>query len=122
MLPGFVDAHTHSVFCGDRVHEFVMKLSGKTYMDIHKSGGGIQFTVKHVRAATEEELLSGLEERLRAMNRVGTTLVEVKSGYGLDTETEIKMLRVIQKAVQRNSFIDIVANFCGGHSVPAGSD
>lgn len=61
VLPGLVDPHTHSVFAGDRVHEFVMKLEGKTYMEIHKQGGGIGFTVSHVRKATEDELLEGLE-------------------------------------------------------------
>ena len=91
-------------------------------MEIHKQGGGIGFTVSHVRKATEDELLEGLEQRLKAMTRVGTTLCEVKSGYGLDTESEIKMLRVIEKANQRNQFIDIVANYCGGHSVPEGLD
>ena len=110
------------MFAGDRVHEFVMKLQGKSYMEIHEAGGGIGFTVRHVRKATEEELLKGLEERLKAMNRIGTTLVEVKSGYGLDTESEIKMLKVIEMAAKRNKFIDIVANFCGGHSVPEGMD
>jgi len=120
-IPGLCDAHTHSVWAGDRVHEFAMKLAGATYMDIHKLGGGINFTVRHTREADEESLYHTLVGRLKQMHATGTTLVECKSGYGLDTETELKMLRVIDRAQRRLSFIDVVGNFCGAHSIPEGS-
>jgi len=120
VVPGLIDGHTHPVWVGDRVHEFAMKLAGASYMDIHKTGGGIAFTVEHVRRATEEELYESLRERLLRMLRSGTTLVEVKSGYGLDVESEMKMLRVIEKA-KKELPIEISSTFCGAHSVPKGS-
>lgn len=120
-IPGLCDAHTHSVWAGDRIHEFVMKLAGASYMDIHKTGGGINFTVKHTRDADEGSLYNSLEQRLLLMHRNGTTLVECKSGYGLDTETEMKMLRVIDRTQQNVSFIDVAGSFCGAHSIPEGS-
>ncbi|KAM9311676.1 putative imidazolonepropionase [Gastrophryne carolinensis] len=116
-LPGFVDAHTHPVWAGDQVHEFAMKLAGATYMDIHQAGGGIHFTVDKTEAASEEELYNSFKERLERMLRTGTTLVECKSGYGLKLETELKMLRVIERA-QRELDIDISSTYCGAHSVP----
>ncbi|KAM9312658.1 putative imidazolonepropionase [Gastrophryne carolinensis] len=118
-LPGFVDAHTHPVWAGDRVHEFAMKLAGATYMDIHQAGGGIHFTVDKTEAASEEELYNSFKERLERMLRTGTTLVECKSGYGLKLETELKMLRVIERA-QRELDIGISSTYCGAHSVPKG--
>ncbi|KAM5170494.1 putative imidazolonepropionase [Mantella aurantiaca] len=119
VLPGFVDAHTHPVWAGDRVHEFAKKLAGATYMDIHQSGGGINFTVDHTEAASEEELYYSFRQRLQRMLRTGTTLVECKSGYGLKLETELKMLRVIERA-HRELDIDISCTYCGAHSVPKG--
>lgn len=119
LIPGLCDAHTHAVWAGDRVHEFAMKLAGATYMEIHAKGGGIGFTVGHTRAASEETLLELLLGRLDRMLQLGTTLIESKSGYGLETETELKMLRVLHKANVVHE-IDIVSNFCGGHSVPKG--
>ncbi|ELW61513.1 putative imidazolonepropionase [Tupaia chinensis] len=98
ILPGLVDAHTHPVWAGERVHEFAMKLAGATYMDIHQAGGGINFTVERTRQASEAELFSSFQQRLQCMMRAGTTLVECKSGYGLNLETELKMLRVIERA------------------------
>lgn len=92
VLPGFVDAHTHPVWAGDRVHEFAMKLAGATYLDIHKAGGGIGFTVEHTKNATNETLSSLLISRLDRMLKFGTTLVEAKSGYGLELETEVIIL------------------------------
>lgn len=86
-------------------------------MDIHKTGGGIGFTVEHVRRATEEELFESFRERLLRMLQSGTTLVEAKSGYGLDVESEMKMLRVIEKA-KKELPIEISSTFCGAHSVP----
>uniref|UniRef100_A0A3Q4H0G4 imidazolonepropionase n=1 Tax=Neolamprologus brichardi TaxID=32507 RepID=A0A3Q4H0G4_NEOBR len=98
VLPGLVDAHTHPVWAGDRVHEFAMKLAGATYMDVHRAGGGIHFTVEHTRAAPASDLLATLRSRLVRMQRAGTTLVECKSGYGLELQTELKMLEVIEEA------------------------
>ncbi|KAJ8301589.1 hypothetical protein KUTeg_020576 [Tegillarca granosa] len=117
VLPGFVDAHTHPVWAGDRVHEFAMKLAGATYMEVHKAGGGIHYTVEHTREASEEELLTSLTERLKNMLICGTTFVECKSGYGLDAENEIKMLKVIHKA-RHIVQIGISSTYCGAHAVP----
>ncbi|KAH7966251.1 hypothetical protein HPB49_014801 [Dermacentor silvarum] len=119
VLPGLVDSHTHPVWAGDRVHEFAMKLAGATYLEIHEKGGGIHFTVEHTRKASEEYLLEGLVERLDAMLRTGTTLVEAKSGYGLDLQTELKMLHTIEKARLRTP-IEISSTYCGAHAVPKG--
>ncbi|XP_055883376.1 probable imidazolonepropionase isoform X2 [Biomphalaria glabrata] len=119
ILPGFVDAHTHPVWAGDRVHEFAMKLAGATYMDIHKMGGGIHFTVSQTRQADEEELFTSLRDRLAQMVQSGTTLVECKSGYGLDLENEVKMLKVIERA-RKEGGVDISSTYCGAHAVPAG--
>lgn len=119
VLPGLVDGHTHPVWSGDRVHEFAMKLAGATYMDVHRAGGGIHFTVRHTRESSEEELLALLLPRLDRMLRAGTTVVEAKSGYGLDVESELKMLRVLRRAAEVHP-IEIVATFCGAHAVPPG--
>lgn len=86
-------------------------------MDIHQAGGGINFTVEHTRQASEEELFGSLRGRLQSMVRAGTTLAECKSGYGLDLQTELKMLRVIERA-RRQLPIGISATYCGAHSVP----
>ncbi|XP_059843789.1 probable imidazolonepropionase isoform X2 [Hypanus sabinus] len=119
VLPGLVDAHTHPVWAGDRVHEFAMKLAGASYMEIHNAGGGIHFTVEHTRKASEDELFNSLKERLLCMLRAGTTLVECKSGYGLNLDTEAKMLRVIEKARSELS-VGVSSTYCGAHSVPRG--
>ncbi|XP_048213946.1 probable imidazolonepropionase [Perognathus longimembris pacificus] len=119
VLPGLVDAHTHPVWAGERVHEFAMKLAGATYMEIHRAGGGIHFTVERTRQASEEELFGSLQQRLQCMARAGTTLVECKSGYGLDLQTELKMLRVIERA-RRELPIGVSATYCGAHAVPKG--
>ncbi|KAK3579338.1 hypothetical protein CHS0354_029630 [Potamilus streckersoni] len=119
IIPGLVDAHTHPVWAGDRVHEFAMKLAGATYMEVHKAGGGIHFTVDHTRRASEEELYCSFKKRLGTMIKTGTTLVECKSGYGLDMDTEIKMLKVIERA-RRDFHIDISSTYCGAHAVPKG--
>lgn len=86
-------------------------------MEIHQAGGGIHFTVERTRQASEEELFRSFQQRLQCMKRAGTTLVECKSGYGLDLETELKMLRVIERA-RRELDIGISATYCGAHSVP----
>eukprot|EP00057_Strongylocentrotus_purpuratus_P034859 XP_796824.3 PREDICTED: probable imidazolonepropionase [Strongylocentrotus purpuratus] len=119
VIPGLIDGHTHPVWAGDRVHEFSMKLAGASYMDVHKAGGGIHFTVNHTRNATEDDLYGLLRARLQSMLRCGTTTVECKSGYGLDAETEIKMLRVLERA-KRELPIEISSTYCGAHAVPKG--
>jgi len=121
VMPGFVDGHTHPVWAGDRVHEFAMKLAGASYMEVHAAGGGIHFTVDKTRQASEEELLDLLVPRLQRMLRAGTTTVECKSGYGLNAENEVKMLRVLKKAKGLVP-IEISSTFCGGHAVPKGSN
>ncbi|XP_076038914.1 putative imidazolonepropionase [Oratosquilla oratoria] len=119
VVPGLVDAHTHPVWAGDRVHEFAMKLAGASYMEVHAAGGGIHFTVNATKNASQEDLLELFEQRLQRMARAGTTLVECKSGYGLDTETELKMLRVMELA-RSHSPVSISSTFCGAHAVPKG--
>lgn len=118
VLPGFVDAHTHPVWAGDRSHEFILKLQGASYLEVQKAGGGIGFTTSKTREASEEELLKLLLERLARMKRSGTTTVEGKSGYGLNTETELKMLRVLHQAAAEQP-LRIVSTYLGGHAVPA---
>merc|ERR1719495_2833160 len=113
VTPGLVDGHTHPVWAGDRVHEFAMKLAGASYMEVHAAGGGIHFTVDKTRAASEQELLELLVPRLRRMMQAGTTTVECKSGYGLDEENEIKMLKVLEEA-KKIVPIEISSTFCGG--------
>ena len=98
LMPGFVDCHTHACWAGDRLDEWEMKLHGVPYLEILKKGGGIHATVKAVREATQKQLAASLRDRLNAMLREGTTTVEVKSGYGLNTEAEMKMLRAIRRA------------------------
>jgi imidazolonepropionase len=98
LMPVFVDCHTHACWAGDRLDEWEMKLRGVPYLEILKKGGGIHSTVKAVREATQKQLAASLRERLGAMLREGTTTVEVKSGYGLNTEAEMKMLRAIRRA------------------------
>ena len=98
VMPAFVDCHTHALWAGDRLDEFEMKLRGASYLEILRSGGGIMSTVRAVRGASEDELSACLQERLERMRRGGTLTVEVKSGYGLTTADELKMLRVISRA------------------------
>ena len=116
-IVGLIDGHTHPVWAGDRVHEFAMKLAGASYMEVHEAGGGINFTVEKTRAASEAELLNLLMDRLERMLKAGTTTVECKSGYGLETETEMKMLTVLEKAKSLTQ-IEISSTFLGAHSVP----
>ncbi len=97
-LPAFVDSHTHICFGGNRANDFAMRNAGRTYLEIAESGGGIWSSVQHTRAATEEELLKTILERINFLISLGITTIEIKSGYGLDLENEVKMLRVIKKA------------------------
>lgn len=117
VLPGFVDSHTHALFAGDRSDEFEAKLRGATYQEILAEGGGILRTVRATRHATDEELLDRLLGVLDTMLAHGTTLCEVKSGYGLETETERRMLSVIACA-NRQHPVDLVPTFMGAHAVP----
>jgi len=121
VIPGFVDPHTHAVFAGDRSDEFAAKLRGQTYQEILDAGGGILRTVEAVRAASTAELASNLREQLDVMLAHGTTTAEVKTGYGLDTETEIRLLDAIER-VAADHPIDVAGTFMGAHAVPAGRD
>jgi len=117
VIPGYVDSHTHACFAGDRADEFEAKLRGTTYGELLASGGGIHRTVRATRAASDDELLGDLLDHLDVMVAHGTTTVEVKSGYGLDTETELRMLDVVDRADDRHP-VDVVATFMGAHAVP----
>ncbi|WP_294329175.1 imidazolonepropionase [uncultured Chryseobacterium sp.] len=98
VLPAFVDSHTHICFGGNRANDFAMRNAGKTYLEIAESGGGIWSSVQHTRNASEGELLKTLLERIKFLVDLGITTIEIKSGYGLDVENELKMLRIIKKA------------------------
>ena len=117
MTPGLIDCHTHLVFAGNRAQEFEMRLNGASYEDIASTGGGILATVRATREASESELLSQSETRLQAMMAEGVTTIEIKSGYGLDLESEKKMLRVARDLGRRNA-ISVVTTFLGAHALP----
>lgn len=121
VVPGFVDPHTHALFAGDRSDEFEAKLRGKTYQEILAESGGILRTVRATWEASDEDLLSNLLPHLDTMLAHGTTTVEVKSGYGLDTATELRMLDVLDQADGQHP-IDVVPTFMGAHAVPEGRD
>lgn len=117
VMPGFVDAHTHLVFGGDRLADFEQRIGGSTYESIAAAGGGILSTVRATRTATEASLLESAEHRLRWMVRNGTTSLEIKSGYGLSLTVELKMLRVI-RALRARSGLRVAATFLGAHVIP----
>ncbi|TGZ68344.1 hypothetical protein CRM22_004313 [Opisthorchis felineus] len=117
VIPGLIDAHTHPVWAGDRLHEFTLKLKGASYMEIHESGGGINYTVSKTSAADEATLYNLLRQRLLGMIRKGTTTVECKTGYGLYWAVEEKLLRVLNRAKMELP-IDISITFLSAHSVP----
>ena len=117
VVPGFVDGHTHAMFAGDRRDELRRRLAGATYAEIAASGGGIVSTVEATRKATEDALVDGARIRLAEMLACGTTTAEIKSGYGLDLETELKMLRAIRR-LDADQPVDIVPTFMGAHEVP----
>lgn len=118
VLPGFVDPHTHLVFAGSREDEFQMRVEGTSYMDILKAGGGILKTVRETRKASMDELLGFGLNTLDVMLQHGTTTVEAKSGYGLTTKDELKILEVIKRLNQLHA-VDLVPTFMGAHTVPA---
>jgi len=117
VTPGLVDAHTHLVFGGWRQNELALKLDGVSYLDILKGGGGILSTVKHTRAADEDELFVKSKFFLSEMLSHGVTTCEAKSGYGLNTADELKQLRVI-RSLDKSQAVDIVSTFMGAHAVP----
>ena len=117
VMPGFVDAHTHLVFAGDRSDEFARRLAGESYASIAESGGGILATVTATRAAGEDQLFGLVSGRVWRMIRSGTTTVEIKSGYGLDLETELRLLRVARR-VGAELPVTVRTTFLGAHSVP----
>jgi imidazolonepropionase len=117
VTPGLVDPHTHLIWAGDRADEYEQRLAGASYQDIMAAGGGINHTVALTRAASLAELVEQTEARLRSMVQHGTTTVEVKTGYGLDTETEIRMLSAIA-LLDSESDIDLIPTFLGAHSIP----
>ena len=117
VMPGFVDPHTHLVFAGSREFELDWKLKGLSYMDILKKGGGIVYTVKETRKANHDELLKQSRKRLNTMLLHGTTTCEAKSGYGLNLESELKLLKT-HKNLNDTHPIDIVSTFLGAHTVP----
>ena len=121
VIPGLVDSHTHPVWDGDRVHEFAMKLEGASYMDIHNIGGGIHYTCRATKAAKQETLEQLLLDRLNQMLSLGSTTVECKSGYGLEIETELKMLRTIH-AVKAKSKQRLTSTYLGPHAIPQGKN
>ena len=120
VMPAFIDCHSHACWAGDRLDEWQMKLRGVPYLDILKAGGGIMSTVRAVRAASEGQLLDLLRMRLGAMLRCGSATVEVKSGYGLSTQTELKMLRVIHAAAdeaRKTTGQTVIATALLGHAL-----
>ena len=117
VMPGFVDSHTHTVFAVPREEEFVMRLKGASYEEIAAAGGGILNSAQKLRRTSEDELFDSASVRVRNMIAQGTTALEVKSGYGLSVDAEIKMLRVIKRL--KDSFpITIRATFLGAHAFP----
>ena len=117
VLPGFVDAHTHLVFAGNRLDDFERRARGETYEQIAKAGGGIWSTVKKTRAASDEDLFNQAQTHAEWFLRCGTTTIEAKSGYGLTVEDELKILRVIRRLNEENP-LEIVPTFLGAHAVP----
>ena len=117
VTPGLIDCHTHLVYAGNRAREFEMRLSGATYEDIARAGGGILSTVRATRAASEQQLAREAGARLDAMIAEGVTTVEIKSGYGLDVESELKCLRVA-RGLERGRNVTITTTVLGAHAVP----
>jgi imidazolonepropionase len=118
-MPGLVDPHTHTTFAGSRARDFERRIAGESYTAILEAGGGIHSTVAATRAASEDELVALTRARLAAMLARGVTTVEIKSGYGLTAEDEVKMLRAARRAAGPS---DVVTTFLGAHARPPGAD
>ena len=118
VLPGFVDSHTHTVFAGERSNEFCMRAEGRSYQEIAAMGGGIRASVSQTRSATLAEIVAGSERYLRSALALGTTTMEVKSGYGLSLESEIKLLEAI-RTLKTQTPLELVATWLGAHAVPS---
>ena len=118
VMPGFVDPHTHVIFAGDRANEFERRIAGATYMEIMNAGGGIMSTVRATRAASVDELVAQTRARLDRMLQHGTTTAEAKTGYGLETQAELRMLAAIERLDAEHP-IDLVPTFLGAHAIPA---
>ena len=119
VTPGLIDCHTHLIYAGNRAEEWALRLEGASYEEIASTGGGIASTVRATRAAGRSELLETAQARLRALAAEGVTTVEVKSGYGLDVDTELRMLRVARELGESGD-IDVIATFLGAHALPPG--
>ncbi len=117
LTPGLIDCHTHLIFAGDRALEFEQRLAGMSYQQIAAAGGGILSTVRATRAAGEDELVEDATQRLRHWLSEGVTTVEIKSGYGLDVESELRLLNAARRVHERQS-IDVRTTFLGAHAVP----
>lgn len=117
LTPALIDCHTHLVFGGNRAAEFEQRLGGASYEDIARAGGGILSTVRATRAATEAELLHSAARRLKALLREGVATIEIKSGYGLDRDNELKLLRVARTLGERHG-VTVVTTFLGAHALP----
>lgn len=115
--PGFIDSHTHLAFGGSREKDFALKLAGKTYLEILREGGGILNTLKSTRAASQEELCKNAFSYAESMLSNGTTTIEAKSGYGLSTESELKMLGAVEN-LRKKIPVDLVSTFLGAHAIP----
>ncbi len=116
-VPGFVDSHTHLVFAGSREHEYALRAAGASYQEIAAAGGGILATVRATRAASVEELVALGRPRLARALEHGTTTIEIKSGYGLATADELKMLEAIRRLAESQP-VEVHATFCGAHEIP----
>jgi imidazolonepropionase len=117
ITPGLIDCHTHLVYAGDRAHEFELRLAGASYEEIARAGGGILSTVKATRAASEDALVAATLPRLDHLIAEGVTTVEIKSGYGLEHESEMRMLRAARR-LARERDVDVVTSFLGAHALP----
>ena len=117
VMPGLVDCHTHLVYAGERAHEFELRLAGASYEDIARAGGGIVSTVKATRAASGNDLVRASLPRLDRLLAEGVTTIEIKSGYGLDSKTEMRMLRAARRLAQERE-VDVVTSFLGAHALP----
>ena len=115
VTPGLIDCHTHLVYAGDRAHEFELRLAGASYEDIARAGGGIVSTVKATRAASEDDLVRASLPRLDRLIAEGVTTVEIKSGYGLDRATEMRMLAAARR-LARERDVDVATSFLGAHA------